>query len=467
MKKQFILLLVFALFAVGLGGLLWFLYDSVPEKGVESSSAVQAEVSLFQKEQDELVSVKVSNPSGGFAVDFAEDLIQVANIDESIPLKQSKLESLRSALLSVTAVQKIEQVSALSDFGLEQPRASVKASYSDGSMFGFEIGADAPGGENVYCKTDDGKVYVFAQQKVANFLNGLVDFVDTAVTALPQTDGEQPVQVKQAAFTGTAYPQPLTMRRKAGNDAVLESYSFESPGHGSVDSDKEQYIANLINLQAEKVAAIHPTNDQLNECGLSEPVASVQFSYDASGVEQTCVLNVGEADNAIYLMRDDRPVIYQMAAESVPWLGLDYGDFVSRRAPMPSIWDVASVTVTTAQQTVVFELSGKDDDFSVVCGEKNLDVDKFKSYYQTLIGISADEYTQTQPDSETPLFTIKYTYRDSAKPADTVQFFDGPTRRVIMQVNGGDRFLLKEKQLELLVKNTESMQTGGEIELVI
>lgn len=466
MKKQLILLLVFALLAAGLGGLLWFLYNSVPEKEMESSSAVQADVSLFQKNQDELVSVKVSNPSGGFAVNFTEDSIQIANVDDSIPLKQSSLESLRSALLSVSAVQEIEQVSALSDFGLEQPRASVNASYSDGSMFGFEIGADAPAGDHVYCKTDDGKIYVFAQQKVANFLNGLVDFVDTTVTAPPQTDGEQPVQVKQATFTGSAYPQPLTMRRKTEDAMLLESYYIDSPGHSSVDSDKEQYIANLIHLQADKVAAVHPTKDQMDSFGLSKPIASVQFSYDESGKEQTCVLNVGKsADNAVYLMRDDRPVVYQMAADSVPWLAMDYGDFVSRRAPMPSILDVAAVTVSTPEQTAVFELSGEDDDFAVVCDDKDLDADKFKSYYQTLIGVSADEYTQTVPDSQTPIFTIKYTYRDSTKPMDTVQFFDGPTRRVFMQVNGGDRFLLKEKQFELLLKNTESMQSDGEIEL--
>ena len=469
MKRQFILLLVFALLAVGLGGLLWFLNNSAAEPPQESSSITQTGVDLLQKQEGDLTSVEVTNQAGGFTVSFDGKTIRVSDLDETIPLAESKLESMRSGMLSVHAEQKIEQVSSLSDFGLEQPRAVVTASYRDDSTYVLEIGADAPGGQGVYCKTDDDSVYVFAEQTVSNFLGSLVDLVDTAVTQPPKTESGEAAKIKQVTFTGQADAEPITIERKADEeDAALETFRLVTPGHGSVDSEKEQVLSALLNIRADQAAALNPADEQLESFGLKEPCAAVEFKYEENGTQQRCVLYAGKSEGAtVYLMREGRPVVYAIASDRLPWLTMDYGDFVSKRAPMPNIQELQSVTVTVPEQAITFEISGEDDSLLVTSGGKTVDTARFKSYYQSLIGVSADEYTDTPPASDTPLLTVTYTYRDSAKQADTVCYYEGPTRRAIMQINGGDRFLMREKHVDILLKNTQSIQNDGEIEPTI
>lgn len=469
MKRQFILLLVFTLLAAGLGGLLWFLSNSQAEPAQENSSIAQTDVDLLQKQEGELTSVEVTNQVGGFRVSFDGETIRVSDLDETIPLAESKLESMRSGMLSVHAEQKIEQVSDLSDFGLEQPRAVVTASYHDGSTFAFEIGADAPGGQGVYCKTDDDSVYVFAEQTVSKFLGSLVDLVDTAVTKPPKTESGEPAKIKQVTFTGQTDAEPITIERKADEkDAALETFRLVTPGQGSVDYEKEQVIADLLSIRADQATALNPTDEQLIHFGLKEPTAVVEFVYDENGTQQKCVLYAGKSEGTVvYLMREGRPVVYAVASDRLPWLTMNYGDFVSKRAPMPNIQDLQSVTVTIPRQTITFELSGEDDTLEVTSGGKTVDTARFKSYYQSLIGVSADEYTDTPPASDIPLLTVTYTYRDSAKQADTVCYYEGPTRRAIIQMNGGDRFLMREKYVDILLKNTQSIQTDGEIEPTI
>lgn len=472
MKKQWTLLLIFALLAAGLGGVLWFLSHSEPETSKNSESGAQAGITLLQKDENALQSLTVTNQAGGFTVTFAGKDIHVSGLSDDIPSAEAKLESLRSAVLHVEAQTQIQSVSDPADFGLDQPRASVKASYSDGSSFALDIGADAPGDQGVYCRTGEGGVYVFSSDKVANFLGGLTDLVDTAITKKPEvtsTDASPKPQIKQVTFSGPAHAEPLSIERKPNEDgSAIESYRFLSPRQGDVNSEKEQVIADLLDIRASQVTALSPTDKQLESFQLKEPYSTADFVYDDNGAEQHCVLYASRPANGIvYLMREGRPVVYAATPDSLPWLEMNYGDFVSTRTIQPKMEDVQTVTVSMPEQSLTFQLSGDKEAIQATRDGETVDTTRFKSYYQSLIGVPAEEYTDSLPASESPLLTITYAYRDGTKQADTVRYFAGPTRRVIMQINGGDCFLTREKYLEILLANQKAIQTDGEIQPLV
>ncbi len=464
MKKQLILLLVCALLAAGLGGVLWFLNGYTPDQAEQSSAAAQGSTPLLQKKASELASITVTNEAGGFAVTFSDGGYRVAGLDDSIPLAKSRVESMRSAMLNVQAATVIGQVSNLVDFGLDHPRAAVKADYTDGTAFTLDIGAGAPANKGIYCKTGDGTVYVVAAAQVENFLSGLTDLVDTTVTELPESSGSAGARVQEVTFAGPAHKQPVSMERKQDSSAV-EVYRMGSPGQGSVGSEKEQMIADLLEIKAERAAAVNPGADQLESFGLAKPYSTAEFTYDNNGTEESCLLLASApSGGTVYLMREGRPVVYQIAADSLPWLEMNYGDFVSTKLPAPNLEDLQSVSVATPDKQVTFELTGEQDSLQVTGGGEPVDTGRFRSYYQSLTGVPADAYTEDTPASETPLLAVAYTYRDSSAPAKTVQYFAGPARRAILQTNHGDRFLIREKFLETLTANTQAILSGGEIE---
>lgn len=467
MKKQLILLLICALLAAGLGGALWFLNGYTPNKAAQSSAAAHGSTTLLQKKASELTSITVTNEAGGFAVTFSDGGYRVVGLDDSIPLAKSRVESMRSAMLNVQAATVIGQVSDLADFGLDRPCAAVKADYTDGTAFILDIGADAPAEKGIYCKTGDGTVYVVTAAQVENFLGGLTDLVDTTVTELPESSGSSGSagpRVQKVTFAGPAHKQPVSIERKQDSSAV-EVYRMVSPGQGSVDSEREQMIADLLEIKAERAVAVHPKAGQLESFGLAEPYSTAEFTYDNNGTEESCLLLASApSGGTVYLMQAGRPVVYQIAADSLPWLEMNYGDFVSTKLTMPDLEDLQSVSVVTPDKQVTFDLAGEKDSLKVTCGGEPVDAGRFRSYFQSLTGVPADAYTEDAPASETPLLTVTYTYRGSSKPEETVRWFTGPARRAILQTNNGDRFLIREKYLETLTANTQAIQSGGEIE---
>ncbi len=467
MKKQLILLLVCALFAAGLGGVLIFLNGYTPSKAAQGSTAAHGSTPLLQKKASELASITVTNEAGGFVVTFSDGGYRVAGLDDSIPLAKSKVEGMRSAMLNVQASTVIGQVSDLADFGLDRPRAAVKADYTDGTVFTLDIGADAPAGKGIYCKTTDGTVSVVTAAQVEHFLGGLTDLVDTTVTKLPESSGSSGSagpRIQKVTFAGPAHKQPVSIERRQDSSAV-EVYQLISPRRGSVSSDQEQMIADLLEIKAQRAVAVNPGAEQLESFGLAEPYSTVEFTWDNNETGESCLLLASApSDGAVYLMREDRPVVYQAAADSLPWLEMNYGDFVSTKLPAPNLEDLQSVSVATPEKQVIFELNGEQNSLQVTCGGELVETGRFRSYYQFLTGIPTDAYTEEAPASEVPLLTITYTYRDSTKPKETIHCFAGPTRRAILQTSNGDRFLIREKRLETLTANTQAIQSRGEIE---
>lgn len=467
MKKQLILLLVCALFAAGLGGVLLFLNGYTPNKVDQSSATAHGSTSLLQKKASELTSITVTNEAGGFTITFSDGGYRVAGLDESIPLAKSKVEGMRSAMLNVQAATVVGQVSDLADFGLGRPRAAVKADYTDGTVFMLDIGADAPANKGIYCKTADGTVSVIPVAQVEHFLGGLTDLVDTTVTELPESSassGSAGPQVQKVTFAGPAHKQPVSIERKQDPSAV-EVYRMTSPGQGSVRSDQEQMIAGLLGIKAEKAVAVNPGEEQLESFGLKDPYSTAEFTYNDNGAEESCLLLASApSGGTVYLMREGRPVIYQASKDNLPWLEMGYGDFVSTKLPTPNLEDLQSVSIAAPEKQVTFDLAGEQDSLKVTCGGEPVDAGRFRSYYQSLTGLPADAYTEDAPATETPLLTIIYTYRDSSKQAETIRCFAGQARQAILQASNGDRFLIREKYLETLTANTQAIQSGGEIE---
>ena len=68
----------------------------------------------------------------------------------------SKFRSMMYTLASISAVKLVEEnAKNLSDYGLDEPTATIKTYYSDGSEVDLIIGSQAPVDENYYCMTSE------------------------------------------------------------------------------------------------------------------------------------------------------------------------------------------------------------------------------------------------------------------------------------------------------------------------
>ena len=125
--------------------------------------------------------------------------------------------------------------------------------------------------------------------------------------------------------------------------------------------------------------------------------STVCFSYiDTVGETQSIELRASApSDGSVYLVCNDRPVVYCTPLEALPWLDTQFEDVVSRLPMLFSIENIRSVGIKGPDTLVVFALSENSGEL-LVTGEGGFPVDteRFRSLYQCLIGVPGEEYTR-------------------------------------------------------------------------
>ncbi len=477
MKKQIMILAVCLIVAAALGGALWFLMGYEPE-GTSSSSSytVDESLQLNQKSLNDLDSLKIQNETGSYTIRYLGDSQYTLQELENAPLNNSMLSSATSPAAAVVATSLVTETPGnLSDFGLQSPRATLTARYTDGSEFTLELGSDAPGNNGIYGKVKGSDaVYLLSSYTFSNALKDKFEYVDLTVTEQPATS-EMDVLPERIVLGGSLRPEELVIERNSGasddeKTYGLNLYRISAPKSRAVDSDSAvEALQSLLSISAESAVAYQPDEAQLAEYGLDTPYSTAAFTY-LDGEENTLSvsLSVSAADTQgfVYLLRDDRPVVYRMKAADLPWYDMTYGDFAATLQLLPYIDSVRQVTVeASAGKTYIFDFEGEGDELQFKSNGKVLDDKQFRQYYQSLIGMPSEEYTEAQPPDESEaLLKITFTYRDASKKPDYIALLPGPTRRLFLSINGEAEFYTRSSYLDTILSNSEKILAGETVD---
>ena len=408
-------------------------------------------------------SVRVRNEYGEFTVQGGgENGDAVIAGLEGFPLDTFQLNrmlDLSGRLVSrgLAAAGGVEDLAA---FGLDPGRALVETWPEGGGALSFLIGNRAPDGENVYVKRAEGpEIYLVRSWDVENFLKGELDFIDRKITQAAPADnaggpdfdrlvlggavrrGADIVVLKTAAEEGAEPPPP--------GPAGIRQHPFRivSPVEADFSIDKGfPIISGIFGLDAVRVAAVVRERGDLKSYGLAEPWSLVSVR-GAPNEEEEFTLRVsrpGDVDT-VYVYREGRDLIYEVSVSGLSWLETTWFDLMNKMVLLPFIDSVASVEVAHGGKSVVFSLSGEEDDLAVTAEGRRVDTKIFRSYYQTLISVSYDFYSEAPLPREKPFLEVVYRYRDGAegppKQPDRVSFYPAAdSRRVLVSLNGGRPF---------------------------
>ena len=448
-----------------------------PEGSVSSSSyTVDESLQLNQRSLNDLDFLQIQNETGSYTIRYLGDSQYTLEELENAPLNSSMLSSAASPAAAVVASSLVtETPGSLSDFGLESPRATFTARYTDGSEFVLELGDDAPGKNGIYGRVKGREaVYLLSSYTFANTLRDKFEFVDLTITEQP-AGSESEVLPERIALGGSLRPEEVVIERNDGasddeKNYGLNLYRISAPKARAVDSDSAvEALQALLSITAESAAAYQPDETELKEYGLDTPYSTADFTYlDAEEHTQRVSLSASAADGEgyVYLMREGVPVVYRVEAASLPWYNMTYGDFVATLQLLPYIDTVKQVTVESSTgKTYVFDFEGEEDEIQFKSGGKVLDDKQFRQYYQSLIGMPSEEYTEAEPPDESEaLLKITFTYRDASKKPDYIALLPGPTRRVFLSVNGEAEFYTRSSYLDTILSNSEKILAGETVD---
>ncbi|MDR1637065.1 MAG: DUF4340 domain-containing protein [Treponema sp.] len=472
MTKKLIFIGLMALLLASLG-VVFVLLNREEAKPSFASSLPPAEyvADLSGEEYGGVASVTVRNAGGEFTVtDGDPPVLEDYNeyVTDNYPL--SRIISVSQALYSREIVA--DNPENLAPFGLDTPLAEVRVRPVKGEDLTIYVGNTAPDGYSAYVRREGSPaVYLANSSDTENYLKKVVDFFDPEISSAgEQEEGGMPpferivlggvVRNGQEAVVYKS-EEETDSKRVVANPLRISSGSVDA----GLNMDKGwNALSPLFGLTADRVAAVAEERD-LARYGLDKPYSTAAVSGTLGQGLGGFSLSVSRPDAAgnVYIRRAGSDLVYEAAASKLPWLELGWFDLMNRMILLPYIDSVAAVEVITPERTVTFTLSGEEDDLKVNADGRELDTSYFRTYYQTLLYASYDEYTtETIPSGAGPFLRIRYRYRSGA-PADTISFYATGSRRVLTSFNGAKPFYTHSVYTDRVLADLDSLLAGNKV----
>lgn len=416
MKKNVIVLIVLVVVLAGAVAAFLLLRDDPADDDEAEVSAVDEIYALGGIPQPFVKEVSIQNELDTYTVkNNFQNAIQQQNADADAPgyaieglpqedINSTLLKSVMTACANLTAKKEVAAGSDLSAYGLTSPRATVDITYED-SAARMLIGDDAPGGEGTYVEVGD-KVYLIATSRVSNMLLSRYGYVSKTITG---GNTEQAAFQKITLAGGSFGETPVVIEQAAEQSEAsammgMGSYFISAPIQAGLDLDKGITPLNaLFGLTAAEVVADATGDDSQNltPYGLFPPyMTAAVVSGDPEVGDFTLSVSQPDAEGNVYVTSSEKTFVYQLAAESLPWMALDLFTLREKMVILPHIDSVSEVEVVHDDQVYLFTLEGEGDELKATMNGNELDASNFRKFYQTLIAASYDSEVEA-PSSGT------------------------------------------------------------------
>lgn len=471
-----------------------------------SSTSSTVSIPLISREKADVESVHVKNASGEYTILARTETVSassssgseesgeekeptttttfyVEGIDEELQ-NTSNVGSAASYGYTLSASSEIGNAEdlELADFGLEEPVAVVTTTFTDGTEETYSVGNESPV-TGTYVLYKD-KVYAAG---VGTYVDKTsLDFVNTTVLSItPPEDTDSSDSSSSTAnsndftrfvFTGKNFPEEVTI---TPYDGLTASYRMTTPYVVNVATNAISDVMNGVeSLTADSVAAVNPTDEELEKFGLKDPTVKLKFTVNG----QSYTLMSGALDGTDrYFMLDGVDVVYKAADSTIAgWSNVTLFDLRDSFVWLQNIADVTKMTVKTPSSTEVFDLertvneeSSTEDqtiyEYSVTGtdGQELTYQGMFTDYYQTIIGIQLlDEEAKTEVSGD-PMLEVTYEFYEGGDPV-TVRYYADGSRRCIAEVDGQIVGVVTRQVVQTAIDNTavalENKSVTGEDE---
>jgi hypothetical protein len=299
--------------------------------GSDGSPVQNGSGELICYDSADVLSVSVTNASGSFTLtcETSDDGTAYNLVGfEGYPLRDSAAESLAgdAAELPFTTIVSVGGDPA--DFGLDPPRATVKATYADGTSAVILVGDEAPASAGVYISLGDASsVFLAADDDVDSFLYAVTELISLSVTETAEEDDNN--EFTRLTISGTNFDDPIVIE-PTGNGSDDESetaYRVTSPKEFGADPTEGADIASSVRgLTADAVAAVLPVDgnpfDLLKTYGLDTPYAEIVAEYPDTTIRLRA--SAPDDEGRVYLMNltdevTGERIVYEMQYGSLRW----------------------------------------------------------------------------------------------------------------------------------------------------
>lgn len=406
------------------------------QEEAENSKEEEEQVSVTDASADEIETVK-------FLIDKKEVTFQrkeeewVKGNDEAFPVSQDTLNNAVGMLGDLKAERVLDDVSDLSEYGLDSPVNTIVFKTKVGEETSIKIGAKNESVSQYYVKKneDDKKVYLVASASIEPFMNSLYDYAESGTFPEISSENIKAIQVEgETSYNLSVDENGFWYVSDGGNQEKADSAkaasmasSFSTLEYASFvnydasEEEMESYglnepYANIILNYEEEISKKETDNLKSEETELEEAENTEEKQGEKKGEEteekkeeeaemkdKSLVIHVGsEAEEGDrYVSVDDSKEVYTMSEETLStFLDKDDSDFWDMNVCYTSINDIESVEITYKGERKTINVSretSKDEDgnetetISYEMDGKELDSIKMNTFYNKVSNMTAQK----------------------------------------------------------------------------
>lgn len=516
MSKQVKALIACAVVLVLVGGILAGILLLVPEENgdsASSSASSQAAEALVNKNISELESITITNEDDSYMATLATSGNLVINGLEDFAKNDEAYDELNAIAASITYSKIIDENPAdPSEYGLDPAAATMDVTYTDGLAYTLEVGVTCPGTEFRYARKKGEDAVFLLNTSVECLFYTKAEYVSKNIFTA-EGDTAQ-VDVQDITLGGTVRPEEIRIQRNSNtsdtNPLRLMNHIITAPVKTPARNElATAFSACMGTIDAVKVVAVEPTEEQLAEYGLADPYSSAVFTVEApdissslessatessssqaqsseEGAEEKMLTSSGslvlggkDEDGNYYAMEQDGRVVYTVRANSVPWAEWQMTDIINASPALVDITYIDSVEVKASGLDVTFtpsiieneetgerELADSNSEKqSQANGEDIPDTTMFY-WYQALQYVTVDGLSDKEPTGE-PILTYKLNIADGAGSIE-YKFYQDTDRTCLLTIEGIEGelpvYTVQSKKLESFIQKTKDAMEGKEID---
>lgn len=416
----------------------------IPVPGEEESSSQSGQsIVLSGQATEDVVSVEIEVDYGGYTVKVDENGDAYIEALEGYPRNENGLYSILADASNITATQLVEENPAdTAKYGLEDPLSVATITYRDGSVFVLKVGDTAPNNKSVYVQTQDGTVYLMDEYNIYGLISPMTEYVERRLTPPLESSTEVVESCKSAGLEkitigGTLRETPIeiTFDKNSG------TFMMTSPVKRRLGEEAVDKLGGIFGVYASHVVNLEPTAQDITGAGLNEPETLITLQY----ADQTLDIRLdGTEKELASAMRSDVDILYDLDAETVSFMQLQYTDLLADEYIVDSQDEIASVDIVLDGKTYAL-LPG---DAPTVNGH-SVSAETFAQLMELVLS-ARSEGNRSNAVSGEPAVTVTVRLKDTAREPEILKLYDDGIRSYDVDCNGSVTSYIKHSYVEKL-----------------
>ena len=422
----------------------------------------------------DIKQVDVENEHGTFTVisDTPEGEATVYTIKgyENYDLQSGVADEIATHSANVEVLRVIKVGADLADYGLDHPRATVKAQFKDDTTAVIRVGNEAVGESGAYMSFGGSDtVYLVSSENVESFMYSINSLISLNITETNE-DSEN-AQFSTLTISGTHFDTPITLEPNK-DEAISSSYLVTSPVSTIANAIEAGDIAgNVRGLYAESVVCVSPSADQLASYGLSEPYATVEATYPDTSI--TLHASAPDDSGIVHIYHPDKKIIYTIQLAAVCWAKTSLDQLMPENPLPANVKNVSNIRFSDGDsdysidvKTVIEEVTGDDGsdqqtyESTATYNGKDLKNESFNTFFQNLNAIK--NQGKAEESGKDLLMTVTLTYTTDRSP-DTLKVYSGASND-ILELNGTVIGTASRSYIDSLIQGAHNLIKGETVE---